>query len=113
MAYLLSSQAVLICPHGGAIQHVPNTFTTYRLNGYPPLLLTDTYIVAGCGFTYPCHQVQWLNGSATMMIKGIPVLTVTSTGLCLSTLGTPGGPVVVASPVNVKEEPREFTNIDQ
>lgn len=120
MAYLLNSQAVLLCPHGGTVQHIPSSFTTYRINGYPPLLLNDTYIVSGCPFMIAggggaipmnCHHVQWLTGSPMMMVNGVPVLTNTSTGLCMSPHGVPNGPVVVATSINVEQEPAEFTNI--
>ena len=117
MAFLLNSQAVLLCPHGGAVQHIPSSFTTYRINGYPPLLLTDTFLVTGCPYMAAmavpmrCERVQWVNGSPMMMVNGIPVLTNTSTGLCMSPHGVPNGPVVVATSINVEQEPAEFTNI--
>jgi len=120
MAFLLNSQAVLLCPHGGTVQHIPNSFTTYRINGYPPLLLNDTYIVSGCPFMIAsggtaipmnCRHVQWFTGSPMMMVNGIPVLTNTSTGLCMSATGGPGGPVIIATTINIEEEPKEFTNI--
>lgn len=117
MAFLLNSQAVLLCPHGGTVQHIPTTNTAYRINGYPPLLLTDTYLVLACphmaamAVPMKCDRVQWVNGSNMMMVNGVPVLTNTSTGLCMSPYGVHNGPVVVATPVNVEQEPTEFTNI--
>jgi|SRR5690606_494434 len=120
MAFLLNSQAVLLCPHGGMIQHIPGSFTTYRINGYPPMLINDTYIVSGCPFMVAggggaipmnCHHVQWVNGSPMMMVNGVPVLTNTSNGICFSATGGPGGPVIIATSINIEEEPKEFTNI--
>lgn len=115
---ILNSQAVLLCPHGAPVTHVPGTFTSYRVNGYPPLLLTDQYLIAGCPFSVgamgmPCLRVQWLSPSVKLFVKGIPVLTSASIGMCISQTGAPSGPVVIASFQVAIQEPDTSTFIDQ
>lgn len=103
---LLNSQSILMCPHGGRIQHVPSDFTTYRIHGFPAARLTDQYMISGCPHIMvmgnmtmpsPCVRVQWFGGSPTTLVKGSPVLTSASTGICLSATGIPQGPAIVAA----------------
>ncbi|MEP6945085.1 MAG: hypothetical protein ABJA02_04150 [Acidobacteriota bacterium] len=112
---LLNTNSVIMCPHGGVVTHVPGTFTSYRIEGRPPMLLSDVYLVQGCPFytgqPSPCVGVNWITGSPTMMVRGIPVLTQASVGLCQSTTGVPQGPAIIASCQLMVPEPSEFTNI--
>lgn len=115
---ILNSQAVLLCPHGAPITHVPGTFTSYRVNGYPPLLFTDQYLVSGCPFTIgsmgmACQRVQWVSPSTMLFVKGVPVLTSASIGLCIGQSGAPNGPAVIASFQVAIQEPDSPTFIDQ
>ncbi len=114
-AFLLNSNSVLICPHGGMISHVPVTFTTYRVDGRFPMLFTDNYFVTGCpnfiGWPSPCTRIQWLVPSAFLFIKGIPVLTSASVGLCMSASGVPQGPVTIAAIRSFEKEPATPTFI--
>lgn len=119
--FILNSQTVLMCPHGGSIQHVPTTFTTYRVNGYPPLRLADSYLVTGCPFMLPmggapspspCQTVLWTAPSPYLFVKGSPVLTNASIGICTSAIGIPGGPVVIGAHQVFEREPDVPTNIN-
>ncbi len=111
---LLSSDSVLLCPHGGPVTHVPSTGTTYRVAGRLPMLLSDVYLIAGCPFitsNEPCTRVQWVTASTRLIVKGIPILTNTSVGICQSPSGILNGPVVVASCQLGVREPDEYTSV--
>jgi hypothetical protein len=113
---LLSSDSILMCPHGGLITHVPSTGTTYRISGRPPMLLGDTFVIAGCPFFTggigPCITAQWLTASTKLIVLGRPVLTVNSIGMCMAANGAPHGPVIIAAHQLGEREPDEFTRID-
>lgn len=120
-SFILNSQSVLLCPHGAPISHVSSTYTAHRVQGSPPMLLTDTFVIAGCPnimpmgsamIPMPCNRVQWLTGSPMMLVKGSPVLTNQSNGLCLAANGAPAGPVIIASHQVMEKEPSNFTKID-
>jgi hypothetical protein len=106
-----------MCSHGGLVTHIPTTFTTYRIQGRQPMLLTDEYVIAGCpGMGGPmggCIRVQWVTGSTMLLVKGIPVLTQTSVGLCQTSNGITGGPAIIASTQLMVQEPTEFTSINE
>ena len=113
---LLNTNSVIMCPHGGIVTHVPGTFTSFRILGRPPMLLSDTYLIQGCPFfagqMNPCFSVAWVNGSTRMFVRGIPVLVQSSTGLCMSAGGVVQGPAIIASCQLAVMEPDEFTNIN-
>ena len=122
MSFLLNSSSTLLCPHGGRVQHSPLGATLYRVNGYPPMRLADHYMVTGCPFMMPlgptlmpspCMKVQWTVGSPFLSIKGSPALTNNSVGLCMSAMGMPQGPVVIAAHQTVEREPKMPTRIDR
>ena len=86
----------MLCPHGGLVQILPSN-TRFRVGGSPALVQTDTYVVTGCVFTVglkpqPCVQVRWLRGAGRLKVSGVPVLTQTSLGVCLSADMIPAGP---------------------
>ena len=115
---ILNRQTVLLCPHGGVVTHVPMTVTSYRVNGYPPLLMTDQYIITGCpssigGMPAGCLHVQWLTASTLLYVKGAPVLTSASVGLCNSSMGFDAGPVMIAAVQTAVLEPDTATHINQ
>jgi hypothetical protein len=116
-AFLLNENSVILCPHGGVVTHIPITFTTYRIEGRRPMLLTDEYMVQGCpgagGPMGGCIRVQWVSGSTMLLVKGIPVLTQTSVGLCQTSAGVAAGPAIIASTQLMVREPDEFTSVDQ
>jgi hypothetical protein len=59
----------------------------------------------------PCSRVQWLTGSPMMLVKGTPVLTNESTGICVAANGMPNGPVMIVSFQVQEQEPKEFTTV--
>jgi len=114
---LLNTNSVIMCPHGGIVTHVSGTSTSFRIQGRPPMLLTDVYIVSGCpfggGYSGPCTQVMWVSGSPMLRIRGIPVLTQASVGICQSSSGVPQGPAIIASCQLIEPEPDQPTDINQ
>ncbi len=114
---LLSSDSVLMCPHGGLITHIPSTATTYRISGRPPILLGDVFVIAGCPFyagaPSPCTVAQWMTASTKLIVMGRPVLTVNSIGMCIGANGAPQGPIIIAAHQLGEREPDEVTVIDQ
>lgn len=120
-AFILNSQSVMMCIHGGRITHIPGSPTAYRVQGSPPMLLTDNYIVSGCPnmmpmgptlMPMPCVRVQWFTGSSTLLVKGSPALTTDSTGMCISSTGAPGGPVIKNSFQVIDQEPSQLTLVN-
>ena len=111
---LLNTGSIIMCPHGGMVSHTSGTWTTYRISGRPPMLQTDIYIVAGCPMPgSPCHMVQWVTASNMLVIKGIPVLTFTSVGLCMGAGGAAQGPAIVTATQLGEREPDTFTSINE
>jgi hypothetical protein len=110
---LLNSGSVILCTHGGVVTHVGTTNTTYRISGRPPMLQTDVFLVAGCPFANPCNTIQWLTASTMLIVKGIPVLTYTSVGMCMGANGVANGPAVVAATQLGEREPDTFTSINE
>lgn len=116
-ALLLNSKSVMICPHGGIVMHTPTTYSSYRVDGRLPLFFTDVFMIVGCPhFTYapsPCHRVVWLNPTVNLLVKGIPLLTLNSVGLCQTAAGVPQGPVTIAYTQTGQREPDTFTHVKQ
>ena len=115
--FLLNTNSIIMCPHGGIVTHIPTTFTTYRIQGRLPMLMTDEYTITGCpGMGGPmggCIRVQWVTGSTMLLVKGIPVLTQTSVGLCQTSNGITAGPAIIAATQLLVQEPTELTNINE
>lgn len=93
--------AVTICPHGGQVAAIPAT-SRVLLSGAPALVLTDTYLVAGCVFAVgtkpqPCVTVRWLTGATRVLVNGMPLLVQSANGLALSVEQAPQGPPTVVS----------------
>ena len=99
--YALTPAATMLCPHGGTVTGIPSNMPT--ADGMPIFVQTDTFLIAGCPFTLPgptpspCVRVQWIVPDTRTTIQGIPTLSQTSVGLCISALGAPQGTVIVAS----------------
>lgn len=100
MAFLLTKSSVILCPHGGRVTHLPKGVSGKLSSGEIPLLLDDYYPIVGCPFTSgyasPCQQVNWVGGSKTRLINGVPVLTDASVGICVSAARVPQGSAVVS-----------------
>lgn len=104
-----------MCPHGGVVTHVPQSYTAYRVDGRLPMLMTDHYLVSGCPNAYgpmgPCLRVQWLQGSTMLIVKGSPALTRESVGLCMTSSGVAAGPAIVTYTQTGTMEPATFTSV--
>ena len=113
---LLNSQSVIMCPHGGMVSHIPTTYTSYRVDGRRPMFLTDHYVVVGCpNYMHgpsPCTMVTWLNGTVLLLVKGQPLLTLSSVGLCQSASGIMQGPAIITYTQTGQREPDTFTSIN-
>jgi hypothetical protein len=104
MPPLLTTNAVLMCPHGGQVTLIPRQVQVLA-QGAPVLRLVDLIgaPIVGCtqpptGATVPCTLVvSPLPGSTslTVTINGIPALIATATAI---TDGVPPGVVTVISP---------------
>lgn len=102
---LLTTQSQLRCPHGGTVSAVSGG-PVMAGAGARVLVQTDACTVAGCPFQLPapsgtvpspCVRVQWIIANAAVRVNGIPTLSESSVGVCLSALQAPQGTVVVVS----------------
>jgi hypothetical protein len=65
--------------------------------------ISDTFTISGCAFTLPgpkpspCVRVQWVVPDVRVRVGGVPTLSQTSVGVCISADSIPQGPVVVSS----------------
>jgi hypothetical protein len=90
----------MTCPHGGLVTPVIIGSRRFILSGSFALTLGDSAFIAGCpatdadGQPQPCLTVQWLS-PASLVIEGVPALTMTSSGICLSGNQAPQGPVLI------------------
>jgi hypothetical protein len=101
MGQFLTTASTLMCPHGGTVTAITSN-TKAKAGGDYILRSSDTFIVAGCPFILvlipdPCIQVQWVVSALQNTVMDDAVLTTDSVGLCISALGPPAGPVVIAS----------------
>jgi hypothetical protein len=101
MSGILTTQTVMMCPHGGTVQVVPSTTNVLTIGG-PVVTAADTFIVAGCPFVIgvvpnPCVSVQWVQPAIKSNLAGNPTLTAASIGLCLSAAQSPQGPVMIVA----------------
>lgn len=97
-APLLTTGALVICPHGGQGTIVPSQTAT--MAGTTVCTQSDMVQIAGCPFTIgpnpsPCLTVKWLTASTVCTADGKPLLTTNSVGLCMSPANTPQGSVAL------------------
>lgn len=107
MPPVLTTNAVLMCPHGGQVKLIPRQLQVFA-QGAPILRLVDLIgaPIVGCTqpatpATVPCTVVvSALPGSTslTVSIGGIPALVATATAI---TNGVPPGVATVISPGQV------------
>lgn len=96
MPFILNQSATVICPHAGQTTTIP-TSVRVKIGGVPPLLMTDTTMVAGCAFApggvpSPCLQVTWTSGATRVLIEGKPPLLMSSMGM---SVGPGAGPATI------------------
>ena len=98
MGALLTASAQMMCPHGGMVVAIPST-PAVAAGGDPVVLMTDTFVVAGCPFApvipQPCVLVQWQTGAAQSTVNGVAPLTTESVGLCQGADGAVQGTVLI------------------
>jgi hypothetical protein len=96
------TSASLQCPHGGKVTIVSSN-TRAKADGQTLALASDTFTIAGCGFTQPgpkpspCVRVQWTVPDTRVKVGGMPTLSKSSIGLCISAESVPQGPVTIVS----------------
>ena len=96
MPFILNQSATVMCPHAGQATTIP-TSVRVMIGGAPPLLMTDTTMVAGCPFAPggvpgPCLQVTWASGATRVLIEGKPPLVMSSMGM---SVGPGAGPATI------------------
>jgi hypothetical protein len=99
---LLTVGSTLMCPHGGDVSAIPSG-PRPTAGGVPLVLAGDTFVVAGCPFMLPtapplpspCLTVLWIVPDIQTTADGVPTLSESSVGLCMSPLQVPQGPVLV------------------
>lgn len=90
----LNMNSILKCPHGGSVQQVTLN-SCVKTSGDAWSLQNDIDLISGCPQPTPCTKVQWLFGSLKVKVRGQPVLTKGSVGLCISANGPTGNVQVV------------------
>jgi hypothetical protein len=102
MIPILTTLSTVQCPHGGTVS-LTTANTVAQIDGGYALLQTDVHTVSGCPFTtpepkpQPCIMVQWTSGATQTKVNQVPVLLQTSSGLCISVIGTPQGAPIVSA----------------
>lgn len=101
--YVLTTDTVATCPHGGQVTFTARQ-TSVKILGSQALLVSDTATIAGCAFTIgpnpsPCLQVQWTTATASVRTKvaGTALLLSSTVGLCVSGANAPQGPLALSS----------------
>lgn len=98
MTPILTTTSTVMCPHGGMAQLITSN-TEAKIDGAFALLLTDVHPIVGCPFApvapSPCISIRWLTGAVQTKVHEVPVLLMTSVGLCLNALQAPQGTALV------------------
>jgi hypothetical protein len=95
--FLVHVGAQVMCSHAGQAQPtLPNPRVT--VSGQPTVLITTTYVIAGCTFppppaaNGPCVTAQWLTGTTRVLSNGQPLVVQSSQAICAPT----GTPLIIA-----------------
>lgn len=85
MSFLLNSESIIICPHGGRVQTKPVYGTDYLVDGQPVCVKEDAYSIFGCPMRKnQCQSIKWNNDPSGFRLLGkYLVLTNTSIGICV------------------------------
>jgi hypothetical protein len=101
MVGLITTAAMMTCPHGGTVQGTPSS-PRVQAGGTPLLTASDMFVIAGCPFIlglvpHPCVSVQWVQPAARSTAGGNPTLTMESVGLCVAADQAVQGAVLISS----------------
>ena len=100
MPPLLTTSAVMMCPHGGTVSGSPGA--TQAKADAVLLRKSDTFSIAGCAFApggaaHPCVSVNWIVSATRVKHAGDFVLNTSSVGLCVAGDQAPQGTVIISS----------------
>ncbi len=100
MPPLLTTSAVMMCPHGGTVTGSPGA--TQAKADAIILRKSDTFTIAGCTFSpgpvpHPCVSVNWVVAAMRAKHASDFVLTTSSVGLCVAADQAPQGTVIISS----------------
>jgi hypothetical protein len=88
MGFVLTSNTVAICPHGGIVANITNIAQTPRIDECTIWIAADQFRIYGCPIVKtPCIEVHWYNPSLSAFISNSAVLTSDSIGNCLMAPG--------------------------
>jgi hypothetical protein len=88
MGFLLTSNTVAICPHGGILANITNIARTPLIDGCTIWIKADQFRIYGCPvMKTPCIDVDWHNASLYVHLSDSPVLTSDSIANCMITHG--------------------------
>jgi hypothetical protein len=101
MSGLITTAAVMMCPHGGTVQGTPSS-PRVQAGGAPLLTATDLFVIAGCPFIlglvpHPCVSVQWVQPATRSTAGSNPTLTMESVGLCVAADQAVQGTVLITT----------------
>lgn len=108
MGGLLTTDSVLMCPHGGTVT-VTTSNDRVLVNGAPALLATDDFAIPDCPFPptgtpHPCVTVLWQTTDQRSSIMGDETLSDSSVGICLAGDSAPQGTVQISTQQTVSGE---------
>jgi hypothetical protein len=101
MSGLITTAAVMMCPHGGTVQGTPSS-PRVQAGGAPLLTASDLFVIAGCPFIlglvpHPCVSVQWVQPATRSTAGSNPTLTMESVGLCVAADQAVQGTVLITT----------------
>ncbi|MES2102023.1 MAG: hypothetical protein V4569_19530 [Pseudomonadota bacterium] len=87
-APILHVGATVLCMHGGPAQPI-TPFPRVLVAGQPVVTQASPYAITGCSLastsTPPCVTANWVVAAVRVKCGGMPVLTATSTAVCVPT----------------------------
>ena len=100
---MLNVNSILLCPHGGVVRIISSNLKV-KVDGAPAALVTDQFLISGCPFQIPigvgtkpspCVSVKWVTNDLRTKVAGIPSLSRTSVGICVTVEQIPQGAVII------------------
>ncbi|MFP5391136.1 MAG: hypothetical protein ACLGI6_06270 [Gammaproteobacteria bacterium] len=99
MPNILTTNDVMMCPHGGSVMLASSQARAKAVQGQM-LRASDSFSIVGCAFNisgspHPCTTVSWQNPAQSVKAGGEAVLTSASIGLCKAADQAPQGTVLI------------------